>query len=414
MGIVISSSGQWMEQIAVTWLVLELTESPLLVALAFGVRAFPSLLLSPVGGALADRFDRARLIAVTQAAAAMIAAAMAVLNVTGAVQAWQVLVLVLAFGTFWAFNNPARHALMPTLVPREDLMNAMAVNSSAFNISRVLGPILAGILIATLDVWGVFLLAACLYSAVTVSTFFINAPPRDTSEMQRESLVTNLSAGIRYLREHPTLLRLILVAFIPMTLGMPYTAMMPVFVKDVLGREATTLALISGLTGVGALASTLLLASRGNYSGAGKILFFVGITFGFGILFLGLTASLPAALIISVILGATFMLYMALTMTIVQSMVADQVRGRVTSILMMEFGLTPLGALLMGGIAEASSVSVSLILMGSIVAVGLGVAFLLFSDVRRLDPSTSPESLAIRGRAAPEGGSKVAAPRGDA
>ena len=384
-GVLISSSGQWMEQIAIGWLMLELTDSAFMVGAAMGAKSLPSLILSPFAGAYADRLNRVRVIGVTQLASAVLAATMAFLNFTEMIEPWHVLTIVLIFGVSWAFNNPARHALMPSLVPREALMNAIAVNSSAFNISRVFGPAVAGVLISTIDIWGAFFVAAVLYLLVFISTFFIRAP-HGALRATQESVAENLRVAGRYLRENRTVLSIIAMVLIPALVGSPYIALMPVLVRDVLGQDETGLALIYVFTGLGAMFFTLGLASRGNYRGAGKLVFAMALVFGLSLMALGAVTSFPVVLLISTIGGGCFMVYMAVTTTLIQTIVPNEIRGRVMSIMMMEFGLTPLGALFMGYIADTWSVTTALFIMGALMTIGFATAFVLFPSVRRLDP----------------------------
>ena len=387
-GMVVSSSGQWMEQIAIGWLMLQLTDSAFMVGAIYGARAAPSLLFSPVGGVVADRFDRLKMIALSQLGAAILAGTMAVLNFTGAIQVWQIFVIVFLFGSTWAFNNPARHALLPSLVPREALMNAMALSSSAFNISRIFGPAVAGVLIATLDIGGVFALACGFYVVVFLVTFWVRTPPR-VIEQKKRAMVRDMSAALRYLRGNRAMFLIILLALLPSVVGQPFFSILPVFIRDVLGRDASSLAMVYVFSGIGALACTLTLASMGNYRNAGRILLLVGITFGAAVIVFGLTRNFALTLVFSTVVGSTNLLYMTLTMTLLQSMVSDEMRGRVMSLIMMQFGLSPLGSLIMGTVADVWSPTAALLIMGGTLAGSMGLAFLTMTSIRRLDPTAA-------------------------
>ncbi len=382
MGIVGASTGQWMEQVAVSWLVLQMTDSAFLVGAVSGARAVPFLLFSLWGGVLADRLDRRLLLMVTQAVSLILAVTMAALNFTHTIQLWHVFLLVFLLGVGWAFNNPARQAIVPSLVKSDDLMNAIALNSMGFNATRVIGPVVAGLLIAVIDVGGIFVVTSVVYMLVILSTYLFRLPPPDKAAAQN-SAMNNLVEGLRFVRSNGIVLGLVLMAFAPIIFAMPYASILPVFSTRVLHLGPAGLGLLYAVVGVGAFASTLVLASIGNLQHRGRLLFASGLVSGVSLVAVGLSGHTLAASVALGFVGASMMLYMTTNNTMMQSIIPDRMRGRVMSVLMMEFGLTPLGALGAGALAEKAGAPLALVSMGGAIIVIMLAAVATLQKLRR-------------------------------
>ncbi len=389
-GVIGGSSGQWLEQIAVGWLVLNLTDSPFWVGVAAACRGMPALLFSPVGGVLADRIERKKLVAFTQGWVALMAAIMSVINFTGAVELWHVLVLTAAFGTVWSMNAPARLSMVPGLVPREDLLNAVALNFMGLNVARSLGPFIAGVVLATLGFGELFALAAFFYAVIVILTLMINAPPQPVVATE-QSFLQNIAEGARYLRSNRPLFTVLAAALFVILLGMPFAALMPVFARDVLDVGEFGLGLMAGVIGIGSLIGSLGMAMVRGYRRPGLFLMACAFVFGLSLIAFGLSEVYVLSLVILLVTGAANNMYLTMNQTVNQLLVSDVMRGRITSILMMEFGLVPLGAIAAGAAAEVFSPGAAVAAMGIILSVASVAAYAGLGTLRSIDISGGPK-----------------------
>ncbi|MBI4497915.1 MAG: MFS transporter [Chloroflexi bacterium] len=380
-----SSAGQWIQQVTLSWLVYDLTESALLLGAINGVRAVPFLIAGPLGGVAADRVDRRYLMMSTQVFLAVTALVLGLLVATDRVEVWHLFAFTLCTGIAWSFNQPVRQALVPSLVPKQDLMNAIALNSAAFNITRVIGPTVGGLLIGAFGVAGNFFVQAVAYLGVVAMVFFMELPPRSETQPRRSSVGRDLMAGLRYVREDTLILSIIGLALIPMIFAMPYVTLMPVFAKDVLGLGPGGLGLLISAPGFGALAATLTLASLSGFRRKGILTLTAAACLG-GFLILFATSSwLPVSMLVLVGVGACQMAFMATNNTLLQLLVPDEYRGRVMSIYMLDMGLTPLGALFAGALASGMGAPTAVAVMGALVVALALVAMVRLPALRRLE-----------------------------
>lgn len=349
-GNVVTQTGQWMQQVALGWLVLDLTGSATYLGMVGFARGIPMLFMSLPAGVLADRVDRRKLLLVAQLAAACMALVLAVLVVTGLVRPWHVLVTSFLSGTAMAFIFPVRQALAPSLVPRENLANAVALNSAGQNSTRVVGPSLAGVLISLIGTAGCFFLqAGSLVWAAVLSSLL---PKRPRSAAARAS-GSNLRDGLRYISANPTLAALIGLAAAPTVLAMPFQQMLPVFATDVLHTGAAGLGLLMAASGVGALLGSLAYAAVGRLGNEGMAL--IGSASGFGLALCLFAASswVPLSFVLVAVASGISAFYMAMNNTLIQMSVSDEMRGRVMAVYLMTWGLMPFGTLPMGALADA-------------------------------------------------------------
>ena len=348
---VFSSSGQWMEQVALSWLVWELTKDPLMLGLINGARAIP-FLLSPLGGVAADRIDRKLLMIATQVIVMALSACMAVLLHLDVIQLWMVFAFTMLSGLTWAFNQPVRQAIVPNLVPRSEMTNAIALTSSAFNLTRLVGPIAAGFIIGAVGAEGAFAGKAIAYVGVIGMLLFLQVPPIQR-RARRESIYRSLMGGFEYVKGNPTVLSLLLLALIPMLVSMPYMmAFMPVFADEVYGIGPAGMGMLYTFAGIGSLAGTFTVASLGRYRHKGLVLLISGVAMGIMLILFGWSRQLWLTLLILVGAGFPQMFTMSMTQTLLQMSVPDEYRGRVMSLYMTEFGLMAFGAVLFGLFAE--------------------------------------------------------------
>lgn len=393
-----------MEQVAVAWIVLQRTDSAAMVGLAQGARALPSLVLSPLGGVVADRFDRRKVLAVSQATAATIAATMATLDLTGALRLWHIFLLVFAFGMMWSINNPTRHALIPQLVPREDLMNAIALNSTGFNLARSVGPFIGAAMLGTVGFGKTFAITSGFYLVVLMTTLQIRTHAY-SSEAQRESVLDNLRHGFQYLKRDRVILTLVLLALFPIAIGFPYIALVPVFARDVLGKSELGFGMMLGFIGFGSFAGTFVLATFSDRNLGGRFLLGLGLVFALSLIAFGLSRSYAFSLLVLFVSGGSSMMYLSYNNTLVQMRVQDDMRGRVMSLLMTQFGLTPLGAVVAGVLAQETSPGATVVAMGVTLAFASVAAMVLVPSMRRIGALNTPSPDRSRCAAAPPPGS---------
>ena len=349
----VSLIGTWITRIATSWLVYRLTGSALLLGVVGFCGQIPTLLLAPFAGVLVDRWDRHRILVVTQVLSMLQSLALAVMVFTGTITVGWILFLQVVQGIINAFDTPARQAFVVQMVEdRADLPNAIALNSSMVNASRILGPSIGGIVIAAVGEGWCFLADAISYLAVIASLFAMRVtprtlPPRDTRI--REEMRVGFEYVSRFLPVRSALLLLSLVSI----LGMPYTVLMPMISSTILHGGAHTLGFLMTASGVGALVGALYLASRSSVLGLGRIMVLSTATFGVGLIVFSLSRTLWFALLALPFVGAGMMITMASTNTIIQTVVSEELRGRVMAFYTMAFlGTAPIGSLLAGVAAD--------------------------------------------------------------
>ena len=350
-GQLISLVGTWMDNIAEAWLVYRLTGSSLLLGTVAFSGQIPVFLLAPIGGLVADRLDRRRVVIVTQTLSMIIAGALAGLTLSGRVKVWEVMVLASLMGIVNAFDIPARQAFLAEMVGREDLMNAIALNSSMFNGARVVGPAIAGILVASIGEGWCFFANSVSYIAVIAGLLMMRIVPRILDE-QRASAFEHIAEGFRFVRRTAPILALLLLLGLVSLVAMPYSVLMPIFAARILHGNATTLGTLMGATGIGALTGALVLASRTGLKGLSRWVAMSCGGFGIALILFSFSRWYVLSVILLVPVGFMMMVQMASSNTLIQAMVPDRLRGRTMAVYSMMFmGMAPLGSLLSGALA---------------------------------------------------------------
>ena len=380
----LSNTGTWMHNVALGWLVLELTGSPALLGLLGFAQFGPSLLLSLPGGVIADRVNRRRWLLITHTAMLTFALALAVLSALHLLTYAQILLLAFLLGVTSALNAPSFQAMVRDLSSRDDVLNAIALNSIQFNLSRFIGPAIAGQLIATVGV------TVCFFVNAASFMFPLIALTQVRYKYERQTHSTSgaedLREGFAYLRQHKRILLLISVVAMVSFFGMPYLIFLPVFARDVLNAGAGGLGVMVAASGVGALLGGLVLATWPDGRRRGPLVFGGAFLFFLGVLGLALSRNFYLSLAALMLVGGSMICASATINSLIQTLVADNVRGRVLSWHTMAYlGLHPLGALLIGQLAErwstpnaiAGSVSVALIILTGI--------FFAAPELRHLD-----------------------------
>lgn len=377
-GTVLMSAGQWIQQVTLGWLLYDMTGSSVLLGALNGVRALPFLVAGPIAGVAADRMDRRQLMLRTQYVLIVTALAMGALVVSGYLQPWHLFVFTLLTGMAWAFNEPVRQSCVPGVVPKNELMSAVALNSMGFNINKVLGPALGGVLIAGFGAGGNFFVQSVAYAGVLYMIYRMHVPPTP-DEARHSSALANLKEGLAYVWSNPTIFALMLAAYVPRVFAVPYQTLMPVFQKDVLGVGPEGLGLLLAAPGAGAVLSVLLLSSTTHgIKRKGLLLLWSLVFLGSFLILFSRMKSFPVALLVLVGVGACQIMFMATTNTLLQMLTPDALRGRVMSLYMLDRGLMPAGALMAGVTAHLVGAPDTVAIMGGIVIVlALLVAWLV-------------------------------------
>ena len=353
-GQIISLIGTWMTRIATSWLVYRLTGSALLLGVVGFAGQIPSFLLAPFAGVLVDRWNRHRLLVATQVLALVQSLALALLALTGHIKIWHVIGLSIFQGLINAFDMPARQAFVVEMVEkREDLANAIALNSSMVNVARLLGPSIGGVVIAAVGEGWCFMVDAISYLAVIASLLAMKITPRTLRVTTDANIFQQLREGWTYVVRFAPIRNILLLLALVSLVGMPYTVLMPVFANDVLHGGPNTLGFLMAASGVGALMGALFLAARRSVLGLGKFIPLMAAAFGAGLIVFSFTRVLWLSLGLMVVTGLGFMVQMAVSNTVLQTIVEEDKRGRVMSFYTMAFmGTAPFGSLLAGSVAE--------------------------------------------------------------
>lgn len=387
-GQLVSQVGTWMQQIALSWLTYKLTNSAFLLAIVGVSSQLPSLLVMPFAGVVSDRFNRHRIIVATQAAAMLQAGTLAYLTLTHQLQVWHLITLGIVMGVINAFDMPVRSAFVIEMVKnKRDMPAAIAMNSSLMNVSRLLGPALAGFLVAAVGEGICFLLNAVSYVAVITALMFIRGNFEPRQLQSNKGALDQLKEGFVYAsRIAPIRAPILLMALFGFG-GMAYAMLLPVFVKSI-GGDANTLGYLSSASAVGSIVGTAFLATRKSVIGLGKLALMSSFAYALALFAFGFAHNIWFALPVLAILGATMMLQMGCCNTILQAVVDDDKRGRVMSLFTMAFmGTVPLGSLVAGGLANHFGFSNMLFCCAGYC---LAVSFLFLKHIPKLKRETRP------------------------
>lgn len=370
-GYLISQAGEWMTLVALNWAVLEFTGSALYLGLINACRMVPAFLLSVPAGVLADRSDRRKLLILLQAGTMLSTFCVGYLLAADS-PFWPLAVVVTLRSVLMAMVIPVRNALIPNLVPESQEASAVAVDSGVRNISRIVGPAIAGILLAVMEVADVFWISACSIVAVLLSLLVVHP------ESDRSATSNNMKADVQeaavYVKNSPVVQSLLILAVVPMVFAFPYTAMMPLFAEDLLQLGPEGLGVLLSVAAAGALVGSAWLSLGSETQEAGKWLVCSIIGFGLFLLLFMTAETLITAAVLMFLVGLASATYRTISRVTLQTRVPDRLRGRILSIALMDRGLMPLGALLIGAVAEwAGALWAGMVMGGGCVAVTLAV-----------------------------------------
>jgi MFS family permease len=371
MGQGISLIGTWMQMTAVAWLVWRLSHSAMLLGLVGFAARIPTFVMAPFAGVLVDRVDRHRLVILTQVLAMVQALMLAGLMYSGRIEIWHIIVLSLLLGFINALDVPARQSFFVQMLDRrEDLTNAIALNSSMVNGARLIGPSLAGILIASTGEALCFLVNGLSYLAVIAGLLLMRVPP-NARVGRHTAVLENLREGFRYAFGFPPIRSLLLLLALVSLTGAAYVQLLPIFAEQILHGGAPTQGFLASAAAVGALAGALYLAGRSSVLGLMRVIAWSPAVFGVGLIALGLSPWLWLTLPVMTVIGLGLLVQLASTNTVLQTIVDDDKRGRVMSFYSMAFmGMVPLGSLLAGTLAEFIGAPLTVILSGACCIVG--------------------------------------------
>ncbi|MEO0079885.1 MAG: MFS transporter [candidate division WOR-3 bacterium] len=380
----VSFIGTWMQNTAKGWLVLTLTNSPFLVGLDSAMTWLPAWLVSLPAGVFADRFSKRNLMLFTQSALALLALILAILTWTRVVTIYHILIISCLSGFVVALNSPVAQSLIPELVGRKDVLNAIALNSSLFNAGRIIGPAIAGALLTFTSPGTCFGINAASFLAIIIALHFIRLETADSARVHG-SVWQSISSGLNFVRSHPDIRLLILMIAVFSSLGIVYIPMMPVFARDVFLAGSRGYGLLMSALGVGALAGGLFLATISKTAHKGRLLLLGTMLLGLLLFLFSALRSLWAAVALLGLIGFCQTSIASLTNTLVQTLSPDNLRGRVMSIYMLCFnGMFPIGALIAGSIAQRCGAPAATLVGGAGVLASLLVLYLIRPQLSRL------------------------------
>jgi len=383
-GQIISLTGTWMQQIALPWLVYRLTGSAFLLGVVGFASQISAFLLSPLAGVMSDRWNRRYILITTQTLAMIQALSLGFLFFTGDIQVWQIILMAIFLGLINAFDMPTRQAFVVQMVEnRDDLSNAIALNSMMFNSARLVGPSIAGVVIAATNEGICFILNGISFLFVIASLLMMKLSPGKTKPRSTHVL-HELKEGFSYALGFTPLRHIILLLAIVSLVGMPYIVLMPVFARKVLHGGPSTLGFLMAASGIGALTGSIYLASRKNVLGLVRIIPLASATFGIGLIAFSLSRLLWLSLPLMFITGLGMIMQMAVCNTVIQTIVDDDKRGRVMSFYVMAFiGTAPFGSLLAGSLASTIGAPNTLMAGGILCVLGAAIFAAKLPDLKK-------------------------------
>lgn len=382
----ISLIGTWIQTVAQSWLVFQLTHSTFLLGLVGFLGSLPVFLLSLFGGVVADRINKRSILIFTQCAFMVLAFSLGLLTQRKLITPPQIMFIAVLNGIVMAFDAPTRQAFVVELVGRENLLNAIALNSVAFNSSRVIGPAVCGILVASIGMSGCFYINAITFLAVIIALLLIRF--NNISRKKVNSLLDDLLEGLSFIRKNRVILVLITMVAITSLFGISYVVFMPVFAHEILKVGIKGLGLLMSAAGAGALFAGLMLARTGDFKYKGSLLILSTIIFSLSLVLFSLSKIYLLSLIALIIVGGASVTAISLINTLLQVLVPDELRGRLLSVFMFTFaGIMPLGSLIAGTLAHFIGVSLTIFIGAVTCTVFFITINILYPEIRNIRES---------------------------
>ena len=382
---VIFSSGFWLQQVVIGWLAYEVTQSPLLTSVIMCLDALPILLGAPLGGVVTDHFDKRKLLAFIYCYQAILLTLFAIVIATGQIAPWHLFAFVFMMGIAWTIHDPARMSLITSIVPKEKLVNAFALNSLAFSIMRLVMPALGGLLLSSIGTWALLLLQACLVVSAGLTIQLVKLPKLRTDNrppLKLKYIFSEFQVGLRFLKTQPTLIGFMLLSVTMVIVIVPFVnGLMPVYAAEIFKTGPKGLGLLLSAAGLGSLIGTLILASQRTISRPGVVAFIAIAILSLLMFLFSINMNYMTALLIVMFFSGTMMTYFSVAGATVQSLLPENLRGRITGIYMMAWGLIPVGGLVAGFIADTLGAPTAT-RMGAVLAIcSLLTSLLLFRSL---------------------------------
>ena len=385
LGMLVSLIGTWIQQVALSWLVFELTNSVLLLGIVGFLGSIPILILSLFGGILADRLNKRNILITTQVIFMCLAFTLAILTQLKLITPYQIMAIAVLNGVVMAFDAPARQSIVIELVGKANLFNAIALNSVAFNSSRIIGPALAGILVAGIGMSGCFYINGISFLAVIVALYSIRTGHLHIP-VKSQGAFRDLIDGLNFIRNNRLILALIGIVGVVSLFGVAHVVLMPVFANDILNVGIKGLGVLMSAAGAGALFGALILARLGDFKYKGKLLISSAMAFSLSLVVFSLSKNYFLSIFALILVGFSSVTAIALVNTLLQTKVEDRFRGRVMSVFMITFaGMMPFGNLIAGGLAHTMGVSFAVMFGGIICALFFTAVSFLFPSIAKIN-----------------------------
>ena len=379
-----------MQQVARGWLVYDMTGSAMALAWVMVSMALPMSVFSLIGGAITDRVPKRNLLGMTMVASLLVTSVVTLLIHAGLIEFWHLMVAGVTNGIVISFQMPARYSFVPQLVGEERLINAISLSNAGMNLSRVLAPALAGLLITVVGVAGVFDVMVALYFLGAVSVLFMHHRGEATQE-SHGGLMSDIVDGVTYVRRNTLVLALLTMAFIPLLFGFPYMLLLPAFAVEALSLDANGLGLLMAITGIGAIVGSMVVAYLGNFNRMGLVFMGAAALWGVALMAFSQSPNLVIAVLPLALTGLANAVYMSLNLSLIQMHAEPHMRGRVMSIFMWTFSLMPLGLIPVSFVAEWVGTPTAFLGSGLLLILTTTAMFALVPSIRRLGPIVKDE-----------------------
>jgi len=380
-GLVFGMIGMQMQILVRGWLVYSMTDSPLLLGLVTGSTGIPMLLATPFGGVIVDRYNKRNLIVIAELIGCINSLIIFLLIFTNTLEIWHLFTSSLVAGTCFAVNMSARQAIVGELVGESQLVNGITLNSVGATVGRILGPSLAGVLAGFIGMAGTYFLTTLVLAFVVYSMILVKMPPREGPKKATHPF-RDFTEGIQYTFRNRLILVLVILSALMIFLGMPYTSLLPVFIKDIFDMGPAGLGIITSISAIGALGGSVMMAFFGNINRRGLYLLVATFSTGIAIAFFAYSQNFYLSCIILFLVGIANSASAVLNNTMVQLTVDPGMRGRILSLFAMTFGLLGIGSMPLGALAEATGTPLAVALFGILLAVGVIVIALVYPRIR--------------------------------
>ena len=395
----IFSGAFWLQQVVIGWLAYEVTKSASITTFIMGLDALPILLGGPLGGAISDKFDKRHLLTFIYSYQAILMIIFSIIIITGQNNTWTIMGFVLLMGLAWTIHDPARMSLISSIVPKENLINAFALNSMAFSLMRLIIPALGGIMIATIGIWPILIIEASLMILAGIVVQLIAISDSDDKGISRQNtslgnIFPEMRSGIHFVITHPTVIGFMFLTFLMVLLVVPFfSALIPVYSATIYNVGAKGLGLLLSAAGLGSLLGTMILASCGQLKRPGIISFNVLVIIAILMIAISLNKHYGFALLLTMLISGAMMTFFSVVGATVQSILPEHMRGKVTGIYMMCWGLIPFGAMTSGFIANGIGADLATRIGALLLTVGITISFFIFRNVWNFRMTSSDESI---------------------